>query len=253
MKPLPKRKMLDLASVQDFHDDTTRAIEDGLKEGLLHAGVIRDLELSGTPVAVQHDLGRMARTALVLGASVPATVSLAPHALDPFRYVMVTASAAQSTINVQGADVANTVLLAVAPLHSYTLRAGLLAVDGDSIEVEHVFSAVSDIDPAAVGTTFGAATLAFTPAVAQSGGDVLIRSRIYRVSPTVQRCVSTTHSSVAAWPDDAQFTAAAETLSTAVTVGAVGYAEASGVVTCRLSSITFRPAGTGISARVLIA
>lgn len=258
MKPLRKRRIVDLAAAQDFHDDVTSALEAGLKEGVLHAGIIRDLELSGTPLAVLHDLGRVPRNVVLLGQSVPATVYFSPNVADPFRYVDVTAAAALATVGSRMTDAGNTGAGAFTyeTLHTLTLRPGLLASDGDSIEAEYTYRSVSSVDPAGFGVHFGATSLTPPVGVVQAGGDTIAKVRVVRTGPKTQRAYVDVATSVSAWtPLAAAFSTPTEDLSGPVVIRSSGYSESglANIVVCKTSIVTFRPAGTGIFARVLIA
>lgn len=252
MKPLPKRKMLDLPAVQEFHDDVNGAIEAGLREGLLHAGVIRDVELSSTPAPVQHDLRRQPRMVLNLGSAVAAAVAFTPHALDPFRYVSITAAPLPVVLDVTATDVGNG--LSSTDLRSLTLRAGLLANDGDAIEAQYALTTLAGVDPVIGGVLLGAVVLAAFVA-APAGGDITIRVQIVRTSATTFRSNASIVSSDTAIADAADYVSGTAVMSSALVLKCTGEdaGPTANRVHCRLSTVKFVPGPAPIAARVLIA
>lgn len=231
------------------------------------------LLFEGSDVAV-----RVLNTSFVLGPS-----SLAPTAVDGFLYVRETTGGPPSVtpttysgrapividptnkrlhayvnstaweslpmrcLNVQTADVSNTNpgLFTDETLHTFSLPAGVLANNGESIEAEYAFTSIGDVDPAGCGVYFGATRITPNVQVPQAGGDTVIKVRIFRTGATTQRAYSTFQTSVSAWSTvSSDYTTPAETLANSIVLRSYGYVETiAGVVTCKLSSVRWIPRG----------
>ena len=110
-------------------------------------------------------------------------------------------------------------------LCSAAIPAGILAVDGDSIEIEAWFSFAANGNNKQVKLYFGASAIYASGAVAQNGGKLHLRAIVTRTGATAQISVVTAGvSNGATMTADVQTGTPGETLSGAVTVKATGEA-----------------------------
>jgi hypothetical protein len=148
-------------------------------------------------------------------------------------------------LNVQTTDVSNPPTGVATDLHTFTLPAGVLARNGESIEAEWTLTTVASTpDTVVIVAQFGATALMTLSQVAL-GGSLKIRSRIYRTGAATQKAETTVVSGDSVYADSCVVTIPAETLSGAIVVKVTGNdtGATGNLVTCRLSSVRFIPLG----------
>lgn len=131
-------------------------------------------------------------------------------------------------------------------LMSLALAAGLLAVDGDRLEIEAAFALAATADAKTIKFYFGASAQYSTGALAINNGVMVIRATVIRTGAATQDVLVTAASNNALLTTAllAAYTTAAETLSGAVTVKFTGEGTNTNDIIQKVMTVKFYPAIT---------
>jgi len=109
-------------------------------------------------------------------------------------------------------------------LITYSVPAGTLAADGDSLEISAWGTFAANANNKTIKIKFGATTILDTGAVAANSGNWVIRATVVRTGAATQQCFATLVTDNATLTDIAKYTTAAETLANAITLKCTGEA-----------------------------
>lgn len=127
-------------------------------------------------------------------------------------------------------------------LHSYTLVASLLGINGDSLEFDFCGTFAANANNKTVKIKYGATTMFDSTALAVNSGSWRVIGRIFRTGAATQRFILTASSDNATFPLKTVYGTAAETLSGTVVLKATGQSgTASSDITNTLSEIKWQP------------
>lgn len=124
-------------------------------------------------------------------------------------------------------------------LHTYTLPAGTLGRDAESVEVEYALTFAANANNKRVRAYFGATAILDTGAGAQSGGTLVIRARVFRTGAATQKAHASFACTIgsAFGVSTANLTTPAETLANAITIKVTGEGVANNDIVARTSSV----------------
>lgn len=130
-------------------------------------------------------------------------------------------------------------------LHTYTLPAGMLAADGQAVEVEAIVTFAANANNKRIRLYFGATAVFDTGSVAQNGGSAVIRATIARTGAATQRAMATLVGDpalLALLTTTSSYTTPTETLSGTVVIRSTGEATSNDDVVCRITRVNWAAA-----------